>query len=122
MLAILQTSNVVDELLSELQALKAHISNSDELGRRLSKQLSGEIENLQSKLGDLQSVQVGPSESLGEEAAAVTAKLNSKVNQLQNDVNDLKVSNITMPSILSNKPPCFFHCRISWLGLICQRW
>lgn len=83
--------------MGELQALKTHVCDSDELGRRLSEQLSGEIGSIQSKLGDLEVTQVGVSpDSMGDEAAAIMGSLNSRINQLQAEINDLKVGMMTV--------------------------
>ena len=83
----------MDDLLGELQALKNRMNDSDELGRRLSEQLSGEIDSIHGKLGDLESAQAMPvsTEGLGEEAASFMQNLNAKIAQLQAEINSLKV-------------------------------
>lgn len=82
----------MDDLLGELHALKTRVNDSDELGRRLSEQLSGEIDSMHSKL---ETAQFGLSqESTGDESAAIMGKINSKISQLQSEINDLKVSSL----------------------------
>lgn len=82
--------------MGELGVLKTHLSDSDELGRRLSKQVSGEIGNIRSKLKDLEEAQLGsvPQESMGEAAAAFMANLNSKISEMQSELNELKVGQV----------------------------
>lgn len=90
-----QTSRLVDELLGEINNLQSRISNSDEQGRRNSAMLSGELETLQDKLASLEKLSSAavPDDSgtLGSAAAALIGDLDSKIDRMQSEINDLKV-------------------------------
>lgn len=77
--------------MGEFNDLKSRINDSDELGRRLSEQVS-EIDTIQDKLRSMEKLkQAGAEDSLGDAAISLMSDLDSKMEKMQSEINDLKV-------------------------------
>ena len=75
--------------MGEFNDLKSRIHDSDEFGRHLSKQVSGEIDSLQGKLKNLEEMRrMGSENALGD---ATVNDLDSKMNKMQKEINNIKV-------------------------------
>lgn len=70
------------------------MTNGDEIKRRLSEKMSGEIDTIQDKLRDLETVSGDSAGMLGGEASALLGELNSKMRKIQAEIKDLKVGDI----------------------------
>ena len=63
-------------------------SQMHDSGRHLSKQFSGEIDNIQGKLKDLEEMRhIASENALGD----ATVSLDSKINKMQKEINNIKV-------------------------------
>lgn len=92
----MQTSKLVDELLAEINDLKSRISESNEQGKRLSVQVSGEIDTIHDKLKNLERLKLaaassGSQDTLGDAAVALMGDMDTKIDKMQSEIKSLKV-------------------------------
>lgn len=74
--------------------MKSRINDSDAQGKRLSAQVSGEIDTIQDKLKNLERLKLaaaGSEDTLGDAAVALMGDMDTKINKMQTEINSLKV-------------------------------
>ena len=82
----------MDDLLAEYQDIHSRVGDHDELEKRLSDHLTGEIDNVNDKLKELEKLRLATTQdSMGDAAVVILEGLDSKINNLQAEINELKV-------------------------------
>ena len=82
----------MDDLLAEYQDMHSRVEDHDELEKRLSDHLTGEIDNVNDKLKELEKLRLAATQdSMGDAAVVILEGLDSKINNMQAEINDLKV-------------------------------
>lgn len=72
--------------------MKSRIRDSDVMGKRLSEQVSGEIDTIQDKLKNLEMLKLAASnDNLGDAAVALMGDLDAKIQKMQAELNSIKV-------------------------------
>lgn len=72
--------------------MNSRVGNHDGIEKRLSDQLSGEIDEMNEKLKELEKLKLATTqESMGDAAVIIMEGLETRIDKLQAEVNDLKV-------------------------------
>lgn len=72
--------------------MHSRVGDHDQLEKRLSDHVAGEIDNVNDKLKELEKLKLATTqESMGDAAAVILEGLDSKINKMQTEINDLKV-------------------------------
>ncbi|CAI8025791.1 Glutamine-rich protein 2 [Geodia barretti] len=86
-----QNSTLVDDLLGEVQNIKSAVTGCENSLSQLGDKLSGEIAGIMEQLKALDDLKMAAAkDSMGEAAAAMLSELQSKIDSLQSELNNVK--------------------------------
>lgn len=82
----------MDDLLGEFHDLRSQVAKQNDAGRKFSNQMSTEVDDIYAKLKDLEGLKLASvQDSMGDVASVMLENLDSKIEDMQGDINSLKV-------------------------------